>query len=1285
MSMYKKVNHSKCQLESYTRPVPNKAANSKFELNKLNFSNISNLESYCHSDTSSDTNDVTDSVTSTLSQYPDSDTSISSDDVTDDVDDVTCDMDDVTDDVTSSYDFYSDSNSLSTKSTTTDSLSSNTVGSSHSEIEEASVAEQSDLKVTYTVAELLPVAENLSKPGFKRRSTWSHHSNKSQSKKVIKVLMDSGSDGDLLFHEKGTPKHFSHLTRQVLQSWHTSKGNFYTNERASIDLQFFHYSESKRYSFEPDVVEYEAHNKPMFDLILGAETLEKLGIVLDFRTKEMTIDEITLPMRDVTSLSTKSKMYKAWKMNNSLRMDNEPASTLEATKRCVKILDANYKKADLPSVVKDNCSHLNPDEQAKLLELLMKYEDLFDGTLGDWKTEPVSFELKEGARPYHGRPYPVPKVHKLTTKKECDRLEELGVIKWEGDSPWASPSFITPKKDGTVRFISDFRELNKRIVRKPFPLPKISTVLQELEGFTFATALDLNMGYYTIRLDPESSKICTIIFPWGKYSYQRLPMGVATSPDIFQAKMSELMATLEFVRAYIDDLLCITKGSLEDHLAKLGLVLTRLQDAGLKVNAGKSFFCAVETEYLGYILTRDGIKPQPKKVQAILALTPPTNVRQLRRFLGMVQYYRDLWARRSEMLAPLTDLVGECGVSKARKGKPPKKWYWNEVHQKAFDDVKATIAKDVVLAYPDFNEEFEIYTDGSTKQLGAVITQRGRPLAFFSRKLTTCQQKYSITEIELLAIVECLKEFKGMLWGQRVKVYTDHKNLMQDALGFTSDRVYRWRLLIEEYGPEIVWVKGVHNTVADAISRLEYSPIKCDKVNWMTFTKTFCFYICKSKSSLGADQSKVQLKESMNLVFANRSEEEAIFPLTVSEIAESQSKDKGMNKLAKKEKYTFQLVENTKVLCKDGKLVIPNDLQHRAISWYHHYLQHPGSTRLEETIRASMYWKGMRPTIRSYVKKCKTCQINKRRQRKYGKLPAKLAITTPWEALCVDLIGPYTLKGKDKSQIDFMCLTMIDPATGWFEIVELPVLEPVSSDAPDTKKGRKRKRGHDDKPKEAYFDKSSAMISSLVNKTWFCRYPRCQHIIYDNGSEFKLHFRALCDTFGIKRKPTSVKNPQANAILERVHQTIMGMVRTAEIDMADTVAPRDIEDFLSSASWAIRSTYHTVLKASPGAAIFGRDMMFDIPFLADWKHIGDFRQRQTDRNTARENKSRVDWDYKVGDEILLRKDGILRKSESPFEKEPWTITQVHTNGTVRAQRGTSSERFNIRRITPYFK
>eukprot|EP00804_Cyclotella_cryptica_P030958 CCRYP_018811-RA/>CCRYP_018811-RA protein AED:0.25 eAED:0.25 QI:0/0/0/1/0/0/2/0/252 len=252
------------------------------------------------------------------------------------------------------------------------------------------------------------------------------------------------------------------------------------------------------------------------------------------------------------------------------------------------------------------------------------------------------------------------------------------------------------------------------------------------------------------------------------------------------------------------------------------MVLTRLREVGLQINAQKSSFCAIETEYFGYTLTRTGIKPQQKKVQAILAISPPKNVKDLRKFLGMVQDYRGLWARHNEVLAPLTSLVGET------KKRP---WYWDTVHQKAFDDVKTTIAKDVVLAYPNYSREFEIYTDASPKQLGSVITQGNRPLAFFSRKLSTAQQKYSVTKLELLAIVETLKEFKGMLWGQRLKVSTDHKNLIQDALGLTSDRVYRWRLLLKKFGPEIVYIKGTHNTVADAISRLDIGPIPSEHEN----------------------------------------------------------------------------------------------------------------------------------------------------------------------------------------------------------------------------------------------------------------------------------------------------------------------------------------------------------------------------------------------------------------------------------------------------------------------
>ena len=191
---------------------------------------------------------------------------------------------------------------------------------------------------------------------------------------------------------------------------------------------------------------------------------------------------------------------------------------------------------------------------------------------------------------------------------------------------------------------------------------------------------------------------------------------------------------------------------------------------------------------------------------AILALNPPNNIKELRHFLRMVQYYRDMWARCSEMLAPLTDLVGKCGETKTtRMNKIKKKpWRWDPIHQQAFDNIKAAIAKETVVAYPNFLKTFEICTGTSSMKLGAVITQDNRPIAFFSRKLSKMQHKYSVTEIELLAIVETLKEFKGMLWGQDIKVYTDHKNLTRDALGLTSDRVYCWQLLLEEYAPKIV-------------------------------------------------------------------------------------------------------------------------------------------------------------------------------------------------------------------------------------------------------------------------------------------------------------------------------------------------------------------------------------------------------------------------------------------------------------------------------------------------
>jgi hypothetical protein len=202
----------------------------------------------------------------------------------------------------------------------------------------------------------------------------------------------------------------------------------------------------------------------------------------------------------------------------------------------------------------------------------------------------------------------------------------------------------------------------------------------------------------------------------------------------------------------------------------------------------------------------------------------------------MVKYYRDLWARRSKMLAPLTSLVGECGKTKTTKAKGTKKvpWHWDEVHQRAFDHIKATTAKDVLLTYPDYSKVFEIYTGASSKQLGAVITQDNRPIVFFSWKLSNTQCKYSITKIEVLAIVETLKEFKGMLSSQNIKVFTDHTNLMRDALGLTSDRMYQWRLLLEEYCPRSSILKA-HTTPTQMQScSLSMTPVSIKQLRFST-------------------------------------------------------------------------------------------------------------------------------------------------------------------------------------------------------------------------------------------------------------------------------------------------------------------------------------------------------------------------------------------------------------------------------------------------------------------
>jgi hypothetical protein len=330
--------------------------------------------------------------------------------------------------------------------------------------------------------------------------------------------------------------------------------------------------------------------------------------------------------------------------------------------------------------------------------------------------------------------------------------------------------------------VSDFRMLNAKLKQSPYPLPRIDDTLQQLEGFQYATALDINMGYYHIQLSTEAQEMRTIVTEFGKYQYLRLPMGVVCAPDIFQSKINELLGDIEAVRAYINDILVVTKGSFEDHMETLDRVLTRCNLANLKVNASKPFWGRSEVEYLGYIISREGIKPQRKKIEAILNIATPKTTTDVRRLVGMVQYYRDMWRSRSHIMAPLTEL------SKGKKGQPIK---WMQEHEDAFQAIKKVITQDTMLTYPDWSKPFIVHTDASDKQIGAVISQNNKPIAFFSRKFNKAQLNYTTTEKELLAIVKCLKHCRNILFGYEIIVYLDHKNLVPAATLSESQRVMR--------------------------------------------------------------------------------------------------------------------------------------------------------------------------------------------------------------------------------------------------------------------------------------------------------------------------------------------------------------------------------------------------------------------------------------------------------------------------------------------------------------
>ena len=1052
------------------------------------------------------------------------------------------------------------------------------------------------------------------------------------------VLLDSGSTTSWI-NKKCLPKGIQGYTLDEPITGTTLAGTFTSKEQVCLEDVVLPEHQAKQVL--PKMNAKVFHAECRYDMIIGRDILRAFKIQLDFDGDNVIVDGISKPMRpfpesvdglrpvDVLLHDFLDRIDPVFNDEDDESSDGDEVNILEDG--FADILDSKYDKVT-PEQIAAQCTHLTQDQRDDLVKLFSKFETLFDGNLRKFTDEQIHLDVDPTIPASRSRAYAVPLRQRELFRRELERLVSIGVLEKCGRADWVSGTFIIPKKDGRVRWVSDFRALNKALKRKFYPLPKISEILSRRKGYKFLSKLDLSMQYYTFELDDESAELCTIATPFGLFRYRRLPMGVSAAPDIAQEIMERVLGHLEDLEIYLDDLAAFSD-SWESHLVLLEKLLTILQEKGFAVNPLKCEWGIKETDFLGHWLTPEGVKPWRKKIDAILRMRAPTNVKELRSFLGMVTYYRDMWPRRSHILAPLTSLI------------KTKVFVWGPDQQRAFDEMRALMASDAMLVFPDHNVPFDIETDASDYQLGAVIKQRGRPVAYYTRKLSAAQKNYTTIEKELLSVVETLRTFRSMLLGAEITVFTDHKNLTHKLSSFTTQRVMRWRLLLEEYGPTFKYKKGSENCIADALSRV---PTLDDNVT-PAMPETRCV--------------KVDDLWTECLWAMPKFDEQNRHPFRFETIEYYQQHSANVRDLHTQAPDIFSLIPFGKasLVCKTKEanerlIVLPDAMLPRLVKWYHEMTIHSeGMDRLELTIKRHFWHPDLRREIRSQLSTCSTCARMKKDAPRHGQLAPRQVPCAPWTEVHCDLIGPWTYK-VNGLETKVRALTMVDPVTNLVEIAHV-------------------KSTQSDENTRAFTD------------TWLSRYPLPESVLTDGGAEFVGNeWEFMLNNWGLQRKRISTHTPTANAIIESSHRSMGQILRTifdrenpTTMDALDIV----VKSALAATMRAMRCASSTSLNGvAPGALVFGRDMLLNIPIVTDIISITENRQLQTDLRLERENRKRSHFDYQVGGSVFVQNHfSSADKLKEPW-KGPFKILRVHSNGTLTIERGQVHERVSIRRVKP---
>ena len=608
-------------------------------------------------------------------------------------------------------------------------------------------------------------------------------------------------------------------------------------------------------------------------------------------------------------------------------------------------------------------------------------------------------ELVPGAEPPHRAPYRMSPQGLDELKKQLRELTEKGYIQ-PSVSPFGAPVLFVPKKDGGVRMCVDYRALNRVTVHNRYPLPRIEDLLDRLQGAKFFTKIDLRSGYHQIRVHPTDVPKTAFRTRYGHFEFLVLPFGLTNAPATFMHLMHSIFREQldDFIVIFLDDILVYSR-DLISHVAHVRKTFEILRHHSLYAKVSKCEFFKSSVHYLGHVVSENGLSPDPAKVQAVDQWKVPTNVSEVRSFLGLAGYYRRFIRDFARIAAPLTNLT--------RKDRP---FTWSLREGEAFNQLKTVLQNAPVLQLADQSRPYIVTTDASDYAMGAVLSQvwddGEHPVAFESRKMNPAEQNYPTHERELLAVIHALRTWRHYLLGRKFTIVSDHHSLkFLQTQPQLSRRQARWLELLAEFDYEIVHRPGKSNVVADALSRLNNIAVQ----NLGTVKQG----VKREDLFKGLEQAYKKDKETKRLLENQDAEKD--FCIVQNKIFYT---GKGRMQLYLPQGEYRDFIMNE---CHDSR-----------------YAGHLGMKKTEELVQRDFYWPTLHQDVTSYVQTCEECQRNKASNLRSAGLLQPLEVPSQrWERISMDFIThlPRTRSGFDS------LLVMVDYLT------KMMVLRPTHSTA----------------------------------------------------------------------------------------------------------------------------------------------------------------------------------------------------------------------------------------------